>query len=426
LTPAVSPGPALIPCTPAAPRQLVSMLRPLSTALALLGLAGPAGAADRDTWRWWSERQVKQARGRTPEEPTGYATVEGEGDDFVIELADEVLANTQAPLPVPWEIKKNDPSYRDTGYVGEHNLLDSAKVKVHVSSLDTGREAQGFPPVILIARFLTEEGNHPVEPPSYDRFAGGGGVELRHLAGMANPTSELTVWGWSRLKWAAAVPFLEMWAGRAPRRMVILHSSGDMIFGGCSENQILYKYNQIVNASGVPAKIVVGGDLTPHPEDLGWHFDRADWAEARRQTTLAGLGVPADWTSSYADCTNRTLGPCSSGKAYQFLDSGFIMGEVEAIKDMVTELSSPVYTGCANRKINEYFLKNPGTVTVDYAGLLSMSLHNMRPGNLPVIVGTDRDKPYLRNQVSDAAVCFVHGSGNSFAALQELARELKA
>lgn len=403
------------------------MLFPLSTALALLGLAG-RGRGRADKWTWWAaaNRQAAQAQHKTPEEPTGWGTVEGEGQYFLTELADEVLANKQAPLPVPWEIKKNNPSYRDTGYVGEHNLLDSAKANVHVGSLETGREAQGFPANILIARFLTEEGNHPVDPPSYDRFAGGGGVEFRHLNGMTNPTSELTVWGWSRLKWAATETFLDLWASRYPKKLIILHSGGDVLYGGCSENTILFKYNQIVNASGVPAKIVVAADLSPYPEDIGWHFDRQNWTEARRQTTLAGLGVSADWTSSYADCTNRTIGPCSSDKAYQFLNSGFIIGEVEALKEMVSELSSPVHTGCQNRKINEYFLKHPGTVTADYAGTLSMSLHNMKPGNFPVEVGTDRDKPYMRNKVTDSAVCFVHGNGNSFAALQELARELKS
>jgi hypothetical protein len=352
--------------------------------------------------------------------------VDGEGEAYVVELADEVLASKQAPLPVPWEINKKDPSYRDHGYVGEYNLLDSAKVKVHVSSLETGREAQGFPAWILIARFLTEEGNHPVDPPSYHRISGGGGTEYRHLNGMANPTSELTVWGWSRMKWAAAEPFLDYWASRQPKKLVVFTSSGDVLSGGCDENTILYKYNQIVAASGVPARIVVSADLTPYPEDIGWHFDKQNWTEARRQTTLAGLGVPADWTSSYADCTNRTLGPCRPDKANHFLDSGFIIGEVEALRDMISDLSDVVYTGCQNRKVNEYFFRHPGTVTADYAGILSMSLYNMKTSNLPVTVGTDRDKPYLKNKVTGAAVCWVHGSGDSFAALQEFARGLKA
>lgn len=350
----------------------------------------------------------------------------GEGDDLMMELAGEVLSNKQALLSIPWEIYKDTPSFRDVGYVGDYPIRDSAATEIHLGSLWTGRELQGFPPNVLIGRALVKDSLNVTQPPAKFRYAGKGGEEIRHLNGLTNPVGDLTVWQWQRMRWSAAKTWLDYWGSRSSvNKLAIIHSSGDVLYGGCDENTILYKYNQIVNASGVPAKIVVAAELSPYPEDIGWNFDRANWTEARRQTTLAGLGVPADWTSSYADCTNRTLGPCTSAKTYHFLNSGFIMGEAEALFDMASELSSPVHTGCQNRKVNEYFLKNPGTVTADYAGTLSMSLHNMRPGNLPVQVGADREKPYLRSKVTDSAVCFVHGNGNSFAALQELARELK-
>jgi len=71
-------------------------------------------------------------------------------------------------------------------------------------------------------------------------------------------------------------------------------------------------------------------------------------------------------------------------------------------------------------------LKNPATVTLDYAGDLSMSLHNMNLGNLPLEVNGTSTSKNIQSKLTHSFICFVHGNGNSFAALQGVAGELKA
>lgn len=345
-----------------------------------------------------------------------------EGEDFLLELADEVLGNPQRILEVPWEIFKDTPSYRDVGYVGEHPIASAYATEIKLASLGTQREIDGFPPGIVIGRALTKEKQLPTSPRGDNRWTGLGAAEIRRLNGMVNPSHEMTLWQWQRLRWGAAKEFLEYWAGRSRgNKLAVLHSSGDVLYGGCDENTITYKYNQIVSASGGTQKIVVAGELSPFPAALGWNYENTAWVETARSSQLSGLSVPASWVSGYADCTNATLGPCTSPPKYQFANSGVIVGQLDAIIEMVSELAT-TYTGTDNRLVNEYFLKNPDKVAVDYGGILSMSLHNMG-ATLPVYVASDKT---IKSRVNDNAVCFVHGNGNSFAALKGLAAELKA
>jgi len=172
---------------------------------------------------------------------------------------------------------------------------------------------------------------------------------------------------------------------------------------------------------------VMAAELSPWPADLGWSSNRtgSSWVGGRRADVLSGVGVPSDWESTYADCTDPSLGPCNSSPKYMYANSGFMMGTIDALSDMIADLGT-TYTGWDNRWFNEYYLKNPATVTLDYAGDLSMSLHNMNLGNLPLEVnGTDTSKN-IQSKLTNSFICFVHGNGNSFAALQGVAGELKA
>jgi len=355
----------------------------------------------------------------------------GEGEDLRMELADEVLSNKQALLSIPWEIYRDTPSFRDVGYVGEFPISDSAATEIHLSSLQTGREIQGFPPNVLIGRALVKDSLKVTQPPSSFRFSGNGGEEIKHLNGLTNPVGDLTVWQWQRMRWSAAKEWLEYWADRGiggSERLAIIHSSGDVLYGGgCDENTIVYKYNRIVNASGGSQKIVMAAELSPWPADLGWSYNMSSssWVEGRRTDVLSDVSVPADWESTYADCTDPSVGPCNSVPKYMYANSGFIMGTIDSLIDMIAELGT-TYTGWDNRWFNEYYLKNPATVTLDYAGDLSMSLHNMKLGSLPLEVSVNSTGKNIQSKLTSGSICFLHGNGNSFTALQGVARELKA
>jgi len=355
----------------------------------------------------------------------------GEGEDLRMELADEVLSNKQALLSIPWEIYRDTPSFRDVGYVGEFPISDSAATEIHLSSLQTGREIQGFPPNVLIGRALVKDSLKVTQPPSSFRFSGNGGEEIKHLNGLTNPVGDLTVWQWQRMRWSAAKEWLEYWADRGiggSERLAIIHSSGDVLYGGgCDENTIVYKYNRIVNASGGSQKIVMAAELSPWPADLGWSYNMtsSSWVEGRRADVLSDLSVPDDWESTYANCTDPSLGPCNSSPKYMYANSGFMMGTIDALIDMIADLGT-TYSGWDNRWFNEYYLKNPATVTLDYAGDLSMSLHNMNLGSLPLEVNTTITGKNIQSKLTNRTICFLHGNGNSFATLQGLAGEMKA
>jgi len=354
----------------------------------------------------------------------------GEGEDLVMELAGEVLSNKQALLSIPWEIYRDTPSFRDVGYVGEFPISDSAATEIHLSSLQTGREIQGFPPNVLIGRALVKDSLKVTQPPANFRYTGKGGEEIKHLNGLTNPAGDLTVWQWQRMRWSAAKGWLEYWADRgigSDTRLAIIHSNGDVLYGGCDENTIVYKYNRIVTASGGSQKIVMAAELSPWPADLGWSYNltSSSWVEGRRTDVLSGVSVPADWESTYADCTDPSLGPCNASPKYMYANSGFIMGTIDALIDMIAEVGT-TYSGWDNRWFNEYYLKNPATVTLDYAGDLSISLHNMKLGNLPLEVNSTSTGKSIQSKLTNGSICFVHGNGNSFTTLQGVARELKA
>jgi len=333
-----------------------------------------------------------------------------------------VLGNKQELLQIPWEFDLE----RDVGYVGEHPLLENSTAVVKQHSLGTVREVQsGLPPNIPIATAYIKDLEQPPAPPSVYRMGGSvGGLDFMHLNGVVNPTSELTVWQWQRIKWFGLKEWLEMWKTRNPDKLVVVHSPGDVLYGGCDENTLQHKYDQIVNASGEGTqKIVLGAEVSPYPEDLGWGYDRSSSLEIRRQAVLTAFSMRHGWAGDYANCTGALHSICGSPAKYQYANMGFIMGPADDVYQMLSGLDT--YTGLDNRLVNEYFLDNPDLVTLDYAGSLVLSLHNMvKNGQTPVEVRIAGGTKSLKNKETDQNVCFVHGNGNSFDALKTLAAEL--
>jgi len=346
-----------------------------------------------------------------------------EGAEYMEECADAVLANKQELLFVPFKIAETHG--RDVGWMGHLPILDAAMPEVHEGSLETGRELQGWSPWISIASLKIKDTEQPAfPPPGYRYGASQGGEEILYYSGLLNPPADLTVWQWQQNRWSSLKPWLEYAIGRNPEKLVIIHSRGDVLYGGCSENIIKFKYEQIVGDG--TQTIVAAAEVSPYPQDLGWWYSESSFTETMRSQALATAGVPDNWITKYAHCDNSTVNRmCGSPPRYQYASSGFLMGPALDLLTMLGGLES--YEGPENRFVNEYFLANPSKMTLDYSGTLAMTLHNLvHPnGSIPVHVFGSGDSKKIMSKQTNTSVCFVHGNGNSFEALKTLAQQLK-
>jgi len=353
--------------------------------------------------------------------------VRAEGEALVTELAEEVLAwESWKVLPSPWETVFNRPSNRDVGSVTEHPIWEHYDLQVFPGSLETVQEQDGFPPTIAIGRSLVKDNKKPTMPPPSYRMTDVGGEEVRHLNGMVNPAGSTTVWGWQRIRYLAVKAWLDYWSNSASsEKLIVLHASGEVLYAGCSEATIATKYNEIISASGGSQKIVLAAEMSPWPIELGWRYDQTGGLATTRTDFLTSVGVSESFASTHADCTNATVGFCTTPPKYQFANSGFIMGPVGDVAEMFNDFY--YWSGSENNFVNEYFLHNTDQVALDYAGILVLSLHNMKlDASIPVTVQSSSGSKSFTNLITGSSVCFVHGGGNSHDAIKVLAQELLA
>jgi len=352
--------------------------------------------------------------------------VRAEGEALVTELAEEVLAwESWKVLPSPWETVFNRPSNRDVGSVTEHPIWEKYDLEVFPDSLETAQEQDGFPPTIAMGRVLVKENKQPSMPPPDFRMTGVGGEEVRHLNGMVNPAGSTTVWGWQRMRYLAVKTWMNYWSARNSEKLVVLHASGEVLYAGCDEATIATKYSEVITASGGTQKVVLAAEVSPMPIELGWRYDQTTGIATTRTDFLTSVGVVESFASTYADCTNATVGYCNTPPKYQFASSGFIMGPVGDVAEMYTDFY--YWSGSENSFVNEYFLHNTDQVALDYAGILVLSINNMKlDASIPVTVQSASGTKSFQNLITGTSVCFVHGSGNSFDTLRVLAQELLA
>jgi len=350
--------------------------------------------------------------------------VRAEGEALVTELAEEVLAwESWKVLPSPWETVFNRPSNRDVGSVTEHPIWEKYDLEVFPDSLETAQEQDGFPPTIAMGRVLVKENKKPSMPPPDFRITGVGGEEVRHLNGMVNPAGSTTVWGWQRIRYLAIKTWMNYWSARNSEKLIVLHASGEVLYAGCDEATIATKYSEIITASGGTQKVVLAAEVSPLPIELGWRYDQTTGIATTRTDFLTSVGVVESFASTYADCTNATVGFCTTPPTYKFASSAFIMGPIGDVAEMLADMY--YWSDSENRLVNEYFLHNPDKVALDYAGILVLSLNNMKlDASIPVAVESASGTKSFRNLITGNNVCFVHGGGSSFDALKVLAQEL--
>lgn len=349
---------------------------------------------------------------------TKVSTKTRKADAFVNEvvmgtLLESVVKHKPRKLPIPWSVE--DAYMRD--YEAEkasEPVLPWAEGEVVVYNLSSTLE-------LFTTKLKGEQLS--ITPPGEIRTGGKGAAETLHLNGVHSPSAELVRIAWQKLRWRAITAWLEEKLIEDPTKLAIMYSHGDTLLGGCTELELTQKYDQILRSAGPTQTVVAAAELSPFPASLGWRYAQTNLTGAR-MSMLSSHEIAGDWVSPYADCA-PAAGPCSSPPAYQYLNSGFLMGPVQDLYEIVSEL--PSYAGPENLWINEYYLKNPGRITVDFTGGLAMSLHNMKTDSLPVEVQTGSDgKKSVKSKVSGETVCFVYGNGNSFAPVKGLATAMAA
>jgi hypothetical protein len=375
-------------------------MAPPALALLAAGLAGASGSENI-----WGFVQRSGERGGEHDWP-----LEEGAPDYAEDLRRRVLSNKQSVLPLPWQIIEE----RDVGYVGDLPLLPKAATEPVEADL-----LIDHPPLSIVSFKLKDTGQ-PATPPASVRMGAKGGKEILHLNGVIDPPAELTVLQWQKIRWTGLKEWLETEVARRPDRIAVVHSYGDVLYGGCALNATLHKYRQIIAASGGTQTIVMAAEVTPWPWALGWRFGKTNWTALRRTAVLEDSSLADGWATAFANCTDPAAGPCSSPPRYEFANAGLIMGPVGDIYDMFKTLGS--FGGLDNQLANEYFLNHPEKVTLDYAGVLFFSLHNMvKHGVSPLEVIQENSTKVLYSNTMNTKVCFVHGNGNGFSALKDLA-----
>lgn len=321
------------------------------------------------------------------------ARVKASEQEYVEELRASVLENPQSALENPWDIRDA------SGILSIGNMGDIP---------------------IVTARSKASGG--PMEPPGAVR-AGGKAVQLAsHSSGVL---PQLIQNQWQRNKNGIILKWLRDEVKNTPNQVAIVIDSGDIISGGCTDKQLMEKYEAIVKVSG-GAKLVASAEVSPYPVHLASKYKRAD-LENRRTKMLMDHNIKENWASKYADCRDHAAGPCDDPPKYQYLNMGFLMGPIEDLYNFYYHVFKA--GGLDQLRATEYALDHPDKVTMDYGGRLALSLHNLaedKQSPLSVSKTMFGKKKIIKNEVTGEAQCFVHGNGNGELFVKRLAEEMEA
>lgn len=220
---------------------------------------------------------------------------------------------------------------------------------------------------------------------------------------------------YTRLQWY--VEYLEGEETKDPEKLVILADGGDVLFGGCSEDELLARYDALV-AAGSP-KIIYGAQFREFPElkigDGYWTHPHTD----RRHSVQSKFNLTDDAWAPFQNevaCKGQTSGKCSEPPLYTFLNAGFGIGpvgiwskllrKVLQIKKHDINIHEKIWND--QGALATYMLENFDEVGLDYSGTVNVNLVNSNTNLL--IVQSDS----VWNTLANSVQCFVHGNGESF------------
>lgn len=230
-------------------------------------------------------------------------------------------------------------------------------------------------------------------------------------------------WGGFKTKVKLVQEWLQPRLVDDPDGLVVVLDS-DVLYGGCSEKELLSRYKAITSASG-GASVVMGAELGQWPQSLNEPGRYASF-QSRRKAVQQAFSLSDDSYGQYANltlCQERMhLSPCSGPPVYQFLNAGFIMGPAKGIHKMYAGmLELPDSKTGTGLKMNfadggwddqaaaaEYMFSHADDITLDYTGTLSFELAMF---NDPMKEGLlfAKDGKW-HNNATGLVQCFVHNN----------------
>lgn len=202
------------------------------------------------------------------------------------------------------------------------------------------------------------------------------------------------------------------------REIIVFVDGSDVFWGGCRYDDFVKTYQNIVSKSG--ASIVFSAEVVCGEQDCNRVPEIPNWAvEMANGKNLSGgfwkefaVGCKGTWNdkcSAKRDC--GFWAPCAVPPAVKFLNSGFFMGPVEDLKDMLDwtwENYDNTSVWGDQSSFAVYWLDGPkdkAKITLDYSGDLALSLSDMSWKLMHVEGDTVRNTALNRTQ------CLIHGNG---------------
>ncbi|CAK0825255.1 unnamed protein product [Prorocentrum cordatum] len=260
------------------------------------------------------------------------------------------------------------------------------------------------------------------------RNAGAGADTSVKNVGVGHP------WKYYRTKNGLMLKWINETFQKDPETMAIMIDGGDMVFGGCDEQFLSRKYKEILKASGGGSnmKIVMSAETACFPIDMGWRFrENATWEMRRSAVNKQVENLPDDWVLPYTPCSDKKVAPCDANNiGYRYPNWGWVMGPVKDLLPLFEFVYNKGIRGSMDQaRAQWWMLYNPDRATLDYAGSLVLSTHQMAHGRpeskAPLEIKLDeRNQPFILNKITKQPCCFAHGNGNGEALIGSLARRM--
>jgi hypothetical protein len=198
-----------------------------------------------------------------------------------------------------------------------------------------------------------------------------------------------------------------------PGEVWVLSDGGDMAWGGCTREQLLARYHAVVVASK-GAAVVAGAEngIWPHGSPRNRSI-----APGRRAAVLAAFRLTKDELGTRPYLSDGVTGhrrlPLLEHARHP--NSGFLMGPPRALMEVLRCIEEHGILPEKGELDDQYglaicmFFVMPDRITMDYTGSIVLNLVQMSPK----VLHRHPDEDFVRNEVIDAAQCFVHGNGRS-------------
>jgi len=241
-------------------------------------------------------------------------------------------------------------------------------------------------------------------------------------------------WKYYRTKNGLMLKWINETLQKDPETMAIMIDGGDMVFGGCDEKFLRWKYEEILKASGGGRnmKIVMSAELASFPNGMARRFrENTTWEQRRSAVNKQVENLPDDWVLPYSPCSDKKIAPCDKhNMSYRYLNWGWVMGPVKDLQPLFEFVYNKGIRGSMDQeRAMWWMLGNSDRATLDYASSLVLSTHNMVHGrpesHAPLEIKMDeRHQPFILNKITNQPCCFAHGNGNGERFTNSLSRQM--